>query len=209
MVRGARRGGVSRSVVSRVEPRSFEGVVYRVIGSRFSTSPLASAGSKVRGGRFNPAGEFEVLYTALSADTAFAEREGFLLTAAGIKATRAIRTGVLLKISCALGAVLDLTDAGIRQQLDVGLADILGPWLPWNVADPDESSGRSRGVAPSQAIGMAAHRSRRFEAILLPSAKDPTGRCLAIFPDRLRATSSVVVDDPEGTIRGTLGLKTP
>jgi RES domain-containing protein len=184
-------------------------VVYRVIGSRFLRASLAGAGSKVRGGRFNPSGEFEVLYTALSADTAFAEREGFLITAAGIKATRAIRTGVLLKISCALGAVLDLTDEGIRQRLDVGLANILGPWLPWNVEYPDESYGRSRGVAPSQTIGRAAQRSRRFEAILFPSVKDPAGRCLAIFPDRLRAASSVVVDDPEGTIRGTLGLKTP
>jgi len=176
-------------------------VAYRVIGSRFLSSPLASAGSRLRGGRFNPAGEFEVLYVALSVDTAFAERDGLLLTAAGIKAARAVRTGVLLKLGCRLTSVLDLTDQRVRERLAVSLADVLGPWLPWIAA-----SARATAVAPSQAIGRNVHASRRFEGILYPSTKDPAGRCLAIFPDRLRRPSSVTVQDPDGVIRGTLGL---
>ena len=194
-------GALTRRRLLRVGPRPFRGVAYRVIGSRFLSSPLASAGSRLRGGRFNPAGEFEVLYVALSVDTAFAERDGLLLTAAGIKAARAVRTGVLLKLGCQLTSVLDLTDQRVRERLAVSLADVLGPWLPWIAA-----SARATAVAPSQAIGRNVHASRRFEGILYPSTKDPAGRCLAIFPDRLRRPSSVTVQDPDGVIRGTLGL---
>ena len=204
-----RRAGVSRTRLATVEPRPFRGLAYRVIGSRFLASPLVSAGSRVRGGRFNPPGEFEVLYAALSVDTALAERDGLLLTAAGIKAARAVRTSVLLKISCRLSAVLDLTDERIRQRLGLSLGDLLGPWVPWNVLPPDrEPRGpQSVAAAPCQTLGRAVHTSRRFEAILSPSAKDASGRCLAIFPDRLREASSVAIDDPEGIIRGALGLR--
>jgi RES domain-containing protein len=186
----------------QIDPRPFRGVAYRVIGSRFLTSPLASAGSRLRGGRFNPPGEFEVLYVALGFATAFAERDAVLLTAAGVRATRAVRTGVLLRLECRLAAVLDATDQRVRARLGVNLSDLLGPWLPWNTA----ARGRAPGVAPSQVLGRTIHASRRFEAILYPSTKDPTGRCLAIFPDRLRPGSSVAVNDPDGILRATLGL---
>jgi RES domain-containing protein len=43
---------------------------------RFLSAPLLGAGSWLHGGRFNPPQTFEVLYAALAADTAFAEREG-------------------------------------------------------------------------------------------------------------------------------------
>jgi RES domain-containing protein len=200
---------VSPTRLAAVEPRPFSGVAYRIIGSRFLASPLVSAGSRARGGRFNPPGEFEVLYTALSVDTAFAERDGFLLTAAGIKAARAVRTGVLLKIVCRLSAVLDLTDERVRKRLGLSLGDLLGPWVPWNVVASGFERRRPALVtaAPGQALGRVVYASGRFEAILSPSAKDPGGRCLAILAGRLRDASSVTIDDPTGIIRGALGLR--
>src|SRR5438046_91045 len=105
-----RGGGLSESRLDGVIPRPFAGFVYRVIGSRFLHTPLATAGAKHHGGRFSPPDSFEVLYTALAAGPALAERDGILLTAAGIKAARTIRTGVLLRIECQLHSVLDLSD---------------------------------------------------------------------------------------------------
>ncbi len=206
MVRRADSGaGIFTKLLAVVEPRRFSGTVYRSIGSRFLQSPLASAGSQLHGGRFNPPARFEVLYTALAPDTALAEREGLLLTAVGIKAARGIRTGVLLRIECRLTSVLDLADEQIRRRLQIGLADLLGPWLPWNTARR-EADDPQAAAAPSQRIGMSVYASRRFEAILCPSAKDASGCCLAIFPDRLQPGSVVTVDDPGGTIAGTLGI---
>jgi RES domain-containing protein len=193
-------------LLAKIKPRQFSGTVYRCIGSRFLSAPLASASSKRQGGRFNPPGSFEVLYTALAADTALAEREGILLTDAAIKAARAIRTGVLLRIACHLTSVLDLTDEHVRQRLDISLPDLTGPWLPWN-ARTDAPGSAVAAVAPSQRIGLSVYPSRHFEAILAPSAKDAKGRCLAIFPDRLQSGSRVVIDDAQGIISGALGLR--
>jgi RES domain-containing protein len=195
--------------VARAPARPYRGTVYRVIGSRYLRSPLASAGALRTGGRFNAPHAFEVLYTALSPDTALAERDGLLLTTAGIKAARAVRTGVLLHIECRLTRVLDLCDGRVRGPLGIALADLLGPWIPWNTPAPASeamSDARQPALAPSQHIGNVVRQSRRFEAILSPSAKDPTGRCLAIFPDRLQLGSSIRIDDRDGVIRGALGL---
>jgi RES domain-containing protein len=199
-----RQRGLSQKLLE-VAPTAFSGVVFRFIASRFLASPLASAGSKLRGGRFNPPGQFEVLYTALAADTALAEREGILLTAAAIKSARGIRTGILLRIDCRLTRVLDLCDEPIRQRVQISPAELLAPWLPWNI--PAHGSEDPGAVAPSQLIGAAVYASGRFEAILSPSAKDPGGRCLAIIPDRLQPGAAITVDDPHGTIVGALGLR--
>lgn len=207
MLKASARGSGLGRLLGTIEPRPFSGTVYRVIGSRHLRSPLASAGSKLHGGRFNPPGRFEVLYTALAADTALVEREGILLTAAAIKLVRGVRTAVLLRIECRLTSILDLADERIRRQLRIPLVDLLGPWLPWNFpVRSDAVDQPETHVAPSQLIGVSVYASRRFEAILAPSSKDPAGRCLAIMPERLHASSSVSVDDPEGTISRALGL---
>lgn len=203
--------------MEQIEPRPWHQPVYRFIGSRFLGNPLSAAGSTHHGGRFNPPGTFEVLYTALAADTVLAEREGILLTDTAIKLAPAIRTGVLLRIRCQLVAVLDLVDPKVRERLRIKLADLVGPWIPWNW-QPTATDERARAaasekpatpifLAPSQRIGAAVHRSGRFEAILAPSAKDPAGRCLAIFPEHLRRGSAVSIDDPDGTITAALGIE--
>lgn len=203
-----------RAQLGEIEPRPFRGVVYRVIAPRYLRSALASAGSLQYGGRFNPAQSFEALYTALSVDTALVERAGVILTAAGIKAVHAIRTGVLLRIECRLSGVLDLTDTGIRERLRITTADLVGPWLPWSAPIPAEMpiDGQPQipppsRKAPSQRLGEIVHADRRFEAILSLSAKDPSGRCLVIFPDRVFPDSSVEVDDPSATVRARLGWR--
>ena len=178
-------------------PRRFAGIVWRAIGTRFLGSALALAGSRERGGRFNPPGAFETLYVVLSPGTALAERDGILLSAAGIDAAPRLRTAVLLRIACRLEAVLDLNDQRIRARLDLPLAELLGPWLAWDTA-------AAGGLPPTQALGAMVHASQRFEAILYPSTKDATGRCLALFPDRLRVGSTLVVDDPDGAVRAAL-----
>ncbi len=189
--------------LGRIGGTSFRGSVYRFIGSRFLSSPLSGAGSRVQGGRFNSPGSFEVLYTALAADTALAEREGILLTHEAIKLARGIRTGVLLKIDCRLQSVLDLAEESTRIELGVALQTLIGPWITWGIDDPSQAVA---ALAPSQRIGSAIHADGRFEGILTLSAKDPGGRCLAIFPDRLRESSHVRVADPDGAIRASLGL---
>ncbi|MBI3782179.1 MAG: RES family NAD+ phosphorylase [Deltaproteobacteria bacterium] len=200
--------GTRRLRLESASARPFSGTVFRFIGSRFLTAPLSAAGSQRYGGRFNPPGRFETLYTALAADTALAEREGILLTGPGIKAAPAIRTGVLLRIACKLESVLDLTSNKNRAAIGITLTEILTPWIPWNTPLRSRAEREQvAAIAPSQQMGLAAYESGRFEAILAPSAKDPAGQCLAIFPDRLHQKSHLAVDDPQGVIRAALGLQ--
>ncbi len=194
---------IDLSRLGHIGGTSCSGSVYRFIGSRFLSSPLSSAGSRQHGGRFNPPESFEVLYTALAADTAIAEREGILLTHAAIKLAHGIRTGVLLKIECQLHSVLNLAEESTRIQLGVSLQTLVGPWITWGIGDPSQAVP---ALAPSQRIGSAVHADGRFEGILTLSAKDPGGRCLAIFPERLRKSSQVRVADSDDTIRASLGL---
>jgi len=203
VARRRRAGAENARSFAEIEARIFTRPVFRFIGSRFLASPLSSAGSRGHGGRFNPPDTFEALYTALSADTALAEREGFLLTAGAIKAARSVRTAVLVRIDCRLERVLDLTDTEVRRRLGITLAELLGPWRPWNVR---REPGAAVTLAPTQLLGRRVHESRRFEAILAPSARDSAGQCLAVFPGRLGPRSSLTIDDPEGFVRGALGL---
>ena len=109
---------------------------------------------------------------------------------------------MLLRLKCRLIAVLDLTDETVRAGLGLTMAEVLAPWLLWG---GDTSAARS----PTQELGEIVHASMRFEALIYPSTKDPKGRCLAVLPDRLRPGSAIAVDDPDGTIRATLGLRRP
>ena len=71
-----------------------------------------------------------------------------------------------------------------------------GPWIV----------GQVRGEeAPTQLLGSVAHIVRRIEAILFLSSKDrPTGRCLAVLPDRLKKGSSLEIVDETGLVRERL-----
>lgn len=188
-----------RHALGRIKLIRFDGRAWRAVGTRFIGSVLSSAGSRSRGGRFNPPGAFEVLYLALWPDTALAERDRILLTAGGIKTTQSLRRALLVRVECRLGAVIDLGDEAVRSRLGMTLAQVVAPWVAWDAA-------AGGGPAPTQALGAAIRASGRFEAIAYPSTKDPEGRCLAVFADCLRAGSRVAVDDRDGTIRAALGL---
>ena len=55
------------------------------------------------------------------------------------------------------------------------------------------------GEAPTQALGTICYETGLFDAIRYPSSKNlPGGRCLAVFPDRLKSPAFLDVYDPNG-----------
>jgi sorbitol-specific phosphotransferase system component IIBC len=59
--------------------------------------------------------------------------------------------------------------------------------------------------AATHLLGRVSHAAGRIEAILFPSSKDrPDGRCLAIFPDRLKRSSVLKIADETGLVRERL-----
>ena len=157
---------VQRRAFRDLQGKAFEAVVYRHVSSQYHA--LDSSGSLKAGGRWNPQGEYGVLYTALNEETAkaelerLAERQGLTLDD--------LAPRDLVSIEVSVSKVLDLTDNKILAQIGIGENVIVG----------DDAS-------LCLEISRQARRAG-FEAILAPSATRK-GAILVVFPDRIRPTS--------------------
>ncbi|MFQ5853941.1 MAG: RES family NAD+ phosphorylase, partial [Candidatus Binatia bacterium] len=157
---------LQRRAFRDLQGRAFEAVVYRHVSSEYDA--LDSSGSLKAGGRWNPPGEYGVLYTALDEETVkaelerLAERQGLTLDD--------LAPRDLVSIEVSVSKVLDLTDNKTLEQIGVGENEIVG-----------------NDVSLCLEISRRARRAI-FEAILAPSATGK-GPILVIFPDRLRPTS--------------------
>jgi RES domain-containing protein len=151
--------------------------------------PLWGLGSKRFGGRFTPKNSFETIYIAEDPVTALAEVSGVLL--AGGSATPLLNLPcVTITVNGRLLSVLDLSDPGIQAKLGTNSQELTGEWR----------YTQATGIeAPTQLLGRVCHRTRLFDAIRYPSSKNPPlGRCLAVFPDRLKSAAFLEVYDPTG-----------
>lgn len=98
-----------------------------------------------------------------------------------------VRPKVVVGVEIKLAAVLDLSDQQIRRRLGVTLQDLAQPW--WLVQEAGDE-------ALTQAIGRAAYDAG-FEGVRLLSARRKGGMNLDVFPNKLRAGSSVKVSGEE------------
>jgi RES domain-containing protein len=132
--------------------------------------PLSGAGARLHGGRWNPPQSFSTLYLALERETTIAELHRLAFRQGRVPDDFLPRR--MYRYEVALAAVLDLRDPGARVELKLSDAEL-----------------RSVDAARCRLIGEAANQLG-FEGILAPSATG-SGTVLAVFFDRLRASSSV------------------
>jgi RES domain-containing protein len=162
-----------------------------VVGHRLSLQPAAlrdgqallnGVGSLRNGVRWTPPGSFATVYAADSPETALAEvlnhyrYYGLPLSASMPRTFVAIEVG--------LGFLLDLTTGPIRRRLGVSLRRMVEE--DWR---REQSEGRE---ALTQAIGRSAFESG-YEGLIVPSAARRGAKNLLVFPDRVRASSRLVV----------------
>jgi RES domain-containing protein len=168
--------------------------VHQRLAARRETEFLSGLGAKMNGGRFTPRGAFETLYVATTAETARIEAES-RLTVSGVISSPT-KPYVHFMVSGRLQRVLDLTDDSVLRALQTTTDQISTPWVM------EQVQGRE---ALTQLLGRTVHAAARIEAILFASSKDrPYGRCLAIFPDRLRRGSELEIVDDTGLVRDKL-----
>lgn len=165
--------------------------VYQRLAAGEGAEVLRGLGAKINGGRFTPRGAFETLYVATTAETARIEAES-RITSSGVISTPT-RPFVHFLVTGRLHKVLDLTDDSVLDLLQTNSDEIAVPWVV-SQAQGAESA--------TQRLGHAVHAIGRIEAIRFASTKDrPSGRCLAIFPDRLGRTSVLEIADETGLAR--------
>lgn len=93
---------------------------------------------------------------------------------------------VTIKISAKLKRVLDLRSAAVLRHLKTTSSEVKSAWEGF----ADLNGGQ---WPPTWNLGHEAFASGRFDGVLFPSVKDPTGTCLLIFTERLIAGETEVI----------------
>jgi RES domain-containing protein len=167
---------------------SFAGPVYRSSTPKYANEAdlLTGGGSKRNGGRWNPIG-ISVVYASLTPETAMAETLAHNRYY-GIAVEDAMpRTFVAIKAK--LIAIVDFRLGSVRQRIQVSQDRTLS--VDWR----KEVAARREPI--TQLIGRAASEVG-LEGIIVPSAADPSGHNLLIFPGNLQTGSEIRVLNPDG-----------
>jgi RES domain-containing protein len=166
---------------------AFAATVYRSSTPKYANESdlLTGEGSGRNGGRWNPLG-IAVVYASLTPETAMAETLAHHRYYAIPIEDAMPRTFVALAAS--LQAVLDFRLGSVRQRIQVSLDRILT--VDWR---KEVRAGRE---PVTQTIGRAAAEIG-LEGMIVPSAADPKGHNLLVFPENLRPDSEFRVLHPD------------
>lgn len=184
------------AALASLPAQPFSGSVYRMVPVKYILSrdnpspPLTSIGSLKGGGRFNPMGTFEILYTSGNPYTV-AQEVRFMQEREGVRLPIRKPPQVFLSIDCNLQRVLDLTNSEFQERLSANLQELIGEWRI------EQGDGK---LAPTQELGLKAYESEQIEALKVPSKHDVDRFNLNIFPDRLLLGSYLQVYDPDDTV---------
>lgn len=161
----------------------FAGVVYRSTTPKYATETdlLTGEGGRRYGGRWNPVG-LAVVYASLTPETAMAETLAHNRYY-GLPPEDAMPQ-TFMAFAVDLRTVLDLRRGDIRSRLRVSAAAMTE--IDWRM---EMRAGRE---PVTQLLARAAHAGR-WEGLVVPSAADPGGHNLLLFPDKLGPHSSARV----------------
>jgi hypothetical protein len=104
---------------------------------------------------------------------------------------------LILNVQVILQAVADLTEVAEQLKLLTTVQELTGDWRGYLRRNLQTPVSQPTGLAPTQLLGRALYRARRFEGFRTLSARVPTHRNLVVFPDRLRTDSRIVFTHPQ------------
>jgi RES domain-containing protein len=185
-------GELLETTFNKLPTQALEQTFFRVIHAKYAATALSAVGSYRFGGRYNPAGSFEVLYLADSPVTALEEVEALLRSGEALQGVKG-PPRILLSVDCVLQSAIRL--GNYLPVLGLSLADLRASWR----------DRLRRGDTPiTHTLGSLAYQRGDVESLLVPSAKNPEAFNLAVLPERLRQGSSLRVFDDSGMIDARL-----
>lgn len=181
-----------QALVPTAPSKPCKGNGYRSIDVIHHGQPLSVEGSRRKSGRFHVAGQAAAIYIALDPVTALLET-GALLRTDQRMTPQVVAPRTMFTIVFDLKYVMDLTDPATREHLGYGLDMLRSPWR------------RRTPNAPTQLLGRAAYEEG-VQGLIYPSAKNPDGTNLVVFPDNLTIgqPGRLRVFDPNGNLDHTL-----
>lgn len=159
--------------IAAVSPAQIQGNFFRIVSAKYQDEILSTAGSLQHGGRYNPKGEFGVLYLSESVEICTAE----VLRMAGDPSFFG-QPRVCGTIRVALEKVLDLTDEQTLKELGIRREELL-----------QDTGDRERDYRLPHQISQLA-RTAGFEALKVSSVTSQ-GNNLVIFRENLSERARV------------------
>ena len=163
---------------------AFHGELYRFINPTYSKAVdiVDGLGALHADGRWNLIGTMRLSYTAMAPETALAEALAHVRYFR-LPISKALPR-VLVQLRLKAQHVLDLRDGKVRKALRLSAKTIKK--LDWHAEN-------QKGVeAITQAWGQA-FAGAGFDAVIVPSAADPGGANILIFPDNFRSGGGMEV----------------
>ena len=186
-------GDALRQALADLPIQPQQGTAYRVIPAQYHLTALSGIGALKHGGRYNPKEQLEALYLSENLVVALQEVNALKQTDRGLVGL-ATNPKTLLSVHYTLQRVLDLTNHGVQRQLHTTMEELIQPWL----------LAQSRGeVPPTQQLGVAA-TAQGIEALIAPSAVNPSASNLVFYPVNLQLGSTLHIEDDSGFISAAL-----
>jgi RES domain-containing protein len=198
-------GGSLQAALEEILPQAFQATLFRCVslrallgivkdptGKLLITRPnpdfLYAGGPVIGGGRFTSKGGARSLYMGETAHTAKLEKRH----AAGFGTVRRKEQPIEVNYAfdARLSAVLDLTEPHVADRLETSRIEIVAAWR-------FRADGKT---PPTHIFGTEVIGSKRFSSIRYPSAANPRGKCIVVFPDQMRTGESVAVLDEDSII---------
>jgi RES domain-containing protein len=181
-----------RLVLAQLPTKPLSGMTHRVVGLNYASDPLNPIGSTIVGGRYNPKGEFPVLYLAANPETALLE------TNLALKVdTRLIgipsKPRAFFTVHFDLRKTLDLQIPEIQTILSTNYQELTGDW---------KYTASLNRESETQRLGRIVQELGQLDALIAPSAKHSGHANLAVFTSALTKTGgSVLVEDPDSLVK--------
>lgn len=165
------------TALSTIVPVTKEGIGTRAIRNKYIKEPLSCKGSLISGGRYNPPKELlQIMNLPLKGALYISSSLDVSLSEVGAKSTSSL---AYFNITYNLSAVLDLTNSENLLTLGTSYQELTGNWR--------ETNDEIKEFSPTQRLGLAIIRSRKFDSIKFHSSKTSIGNNynLAIFIDEV------------------------
>jgi RES domain-containing protein len=181
-----------RVVLTQLPTKPLSGITHRVVALGYASDPLNPIGSTIVGGRYNPKGEFAVLYLAANPETALLE------TNLALKVdTRLIgipsKPRAFFTVHFDLRKTLDLQIPETQVALGTNYQELTGDW---------KYLASLHLESETQRLGRIVQELGQIDTLIVPSAKHSGHANLAVFTSVLTQTGgSVMVEDPDSLVK--------
>ena len=176
---------------------------FRAIQAKYWPSALATTPTSSSPTRFNEGAtarpRFQILYLAENHLVALYEVQALLGSPLppGLVIPNPHGAWTVLNVRVQLQTVADLTNPGNQALLGTTAQELTGDWIGYHHRGVILGSVPTpTGPAPTQQLGAALFAVPHLEGVISLSARVPTHRMLAVFPQKLGTSSFVEFSDP-------------